>query len=52
MEKSITQQFEEIKEEMCDQYCKYTNQPIPEGKDEDWLFESGSLCENCPLNRL
>ena len=52
MEKSITQQIEEVKEEMCDKYCKYPEMPIPEGKDEDWLFDSDSPCNNCPLNKL
>ena len=49
---TITQQFEEIIEEMCDKYCKYPEMPIPEGKDEGWLCEEGSPCETCPLNKL
>lgn len=49
---TITQQIEEIKEKMCDKYCKYPEQPIPEGKDKDWLFEEGSPCDTCPLNEL
>lgn len=51
--KSITQQIEEICDEICDKYCKYPYEPIPEGKDEDWLTEDPeSPCQNCPLNRL
>lgn len=49
---SITEQIEEIKSEICDKYCKYPNQPIPEGKDEDWLFDDDGPCMNCPLNKL
>jgi hypothetical protein len=49
---SITEQIEKVKEEMCSSYCKYPDQEIPEGKTEDWLFEEGSPCENCPLNKL
>lgn len=49
---SISQQIEQIKEEMCDKYCRYPQDPIPEGKDEDWLFEEDSPCSKCPLDRL
>lgn len=51
-EKTIAQQFEEIASEMCDKYCKYPNMPIPEGKDEDWLYADDGPCNKCPLNRL
>ena len=40
---SIVQQIEQIKEEMCDKYCRYPLEPIPEGKDEDWLFEEDRI---------
>ena len=50
MEKSITEQIEEIKVDICDHYCKH---PLiwdeeAEGKP---LWES-EICENCPLTRL
>ncbi len=50
--KTITDVLESVKEDMCNNYCKYSNGPIPEGKDDNWLFEDGSPCDNCPLNRL
>lgn len=50
---SITEQIEDIKQRMCDKYCIYSHQPIPEGKDEDWLYEDDdSPCSTCPLNEL
>lgn len=43
---------DDYKSIMCDKYCKYPNQPIPEGKTEDWLIEDeDSPCNNCPLNK-
>lgn len=48
----ITEILEEVKEEMCDKYCIYPKQPIPEGKTENGLFEEDSPCNNCPLNQL
>ena len=51
--KTLTEQLEEVKEEMCTNYCKYPNQPIPAGKTEDWLFDDDdSPCNKCPLNKL
>lgn len=50
--KSISDIFEEVKSGVCDKICKYSNGPIPEGKDDNWLFEDGSPCETCPLNLL
>ncbi len=53
MDKTISQQFEDIIQEMCDKYCKWPCEPIPEGKGEDWLIEDPeSPCNSCPLNRL
>ena len=50
---TITEQFEHIKESMCDKYCKYPCMPIPEGKDENWLCEDDdSPCNSCPLSEL
>lgn len=49
MDKSIVEILEEVKKSMCDDYCKYSNM---EHDNDDWLFEDGSPCETCPLNRL
>ncbi len=48
----IIEQLENIKEKMCEDYCKYPLMEIPEGKDENWLWTDGSPCEKCPLNNL
>ncbi len=51
--KSISEQLEAVKSEMCDKYCKWPEQPIPEGKDGDWLIcDDDSPCIKCPLNKL
>ena len=50
-DKKITEILEEVIAEMCDHYCKYPEM-TPEGESEDWLWEEGSPCENCPLNKL
>lgn len=49
MDKTITEILEEVKKSMCDDYCKYPNM---KNDNENWLFEKGSPCETCPLNRL
>ena len=50
---TVAQIMEEVIEEMCDHYCKWPNEPIPEGKSEDWLInDDDSPCNDCPLNRL
>ena len=43
--------LEDIKNEMCDNYCKYPNEYDPEQNDGVDLCDS-DICENCPLNRL
>lgn len=51
--KSVATMLQEIAEDMCNNYCKYPHQHIPDGKDEDWLTEDPeSPCQKCPLNRL
>ena len=42
---TITEIVEEVKCEMCDNYCKYPN----EIKDDEELYD---ICEKCPLGRL
>ena len=46
--KSVTDMIEEVKEQMCNDYCRYTHQSW-EALEEDRILE---ICENCPLNRL
>lgn len=41
---TIPEIVEEVKQEMCDIYCKY-----PDVLEEDVLW---STCEKCPLGRL
>ena len=52
-EKKVTDILEEVIEEMCDKYCHFPSDPIPEGKNEDWLItDENSPCYTCPLNKL
>lgn len=46
--KTVTDILEEIKQEMCDDYCKY---PTLVDDRED-LFADDSPCMKCPLTRL
>lgn len=46
--KTVTDILEEIKQEMCDEYCKY---PTLVDNIED-LFADDSPCMKCPLTRL
>lgn len=50
--KTITKMLEDIAQEMCDGFCKYTAMEPPEGKDENWLMEDDSPCQMCPLQKL
>ena len=49
--KTVSQQIEEAKEEMCNNYCKYPNEYKPEEHDGAELWDS-DICKNCPLTRL
>lgn len=52
-ETSVPKILEHIAEVVCDYYCKYPDQPIPEGMDEDWLINSDeSPCNDCPIRFL
>lgn len=48
--KSITEQIEEIKDDICSHYCKY---PLIWDEEQEGceLCES-DICKECPLNRL
>ena len=50
--KTVEQILEEVREEICDKYCKYPEQTPPEGKDDDWLMDDDSPCLYCPMSRL
>ena len=51
--KTVAQVMEKVVKDMCDRYCKWPNEPIPEGKSEDWLLnDDDSPCNDCTLNRL
>lgn len=49
-EKTVAEIIEDVKTEICMNYCKY---PVTwdEEKEGCQLFES-DICKNCPLNRL
>lgn len=47
---SITQQIEEIIEDICMNYCKYPEQWNEEA--EGYELSESDHCKNCPLNRL
>lgn len=49
LEEIISETFESVKQQMCDDYCRYTN-----GKNADQIEDlwDSEICNNCPLNRL
>ena len=52
-ETSVPEILEHIAGMMCDYYCRFPNEPIPEGKDENWLIEDeDSPCNDCPIRFL
>lgn len=44
--------FERIKEEMCDNYCKYPQEYKADEDDANWDRLLEEKCTNCPLNHL
>ena len=52
--KSISEQFEEIKVEMCDKYCRFPEltKEISNSEEEAYELLIHIYCENCPLSRL
>lgn len=46
----ITDMLEEVKEVMCDKYCKYPEQYKPTETGLDELYEK--YCNVCPMNAL
>ncbi len=47
-DKNVQKIIEEVKGEMCDHYCKYTDESY-KALEQDQVYEK---CETCPLNRL
>ena len=46
----ISRTFEEVKNEICENYCRYPREWNEEEQGMD-LIDS-DICANCPLNRL
>ena len=42
---ALSQVLDDVKEKMCDEYCKYPNE-----YEDNEILEV--ICEKCPLNRL
>lgn len=49
-ETTISEVIEEIKTEMCNNYCKYPY--IWDAEKEGMQLDESAICEDCPLNRL
>ena len=49
-EKTVTDIIREVKDEICDKYCKYPD-TWDEFREGCELAES-EICANCPLDRL
>lgn len=47
---SLTEILEEVRESMCNDYCRYPREWDEEAEGVE-LCES-DICANCPLNRL
>ena len=47
--KSVTTIIEEVQEDMCNYYCRYTNEAKAAIDNQEDLDR---ICGNCPLNRL
>lgn len=48
MEQTATQIIEQVKDDMCNHYCKYTDDSYA-SLEQDEVYEK---CEECPLNRI
>ena len=49
LEDFISRTFEEVKQRMCDDYCRYTA-----GKNDNEIEDlwDSDICNNCPMNDL
>lgn len=45
-EKTVSEIIEEVRSEICDNYCKYMDSVV---SDEEVILKH---CDDCPLNRL
>ena len=50
MTKTITEQIQEIVDDICQHYCKYPD--IWDEEAEGMELAESDHCMNCPLNRL
>lgn len=49
---TATKIIEEVREEMCNKYCKYTSERMVVDTDMEFDKFCETYCEDCPLNRL
>ena len=49
---TICEQLEAMREEICNDYCKYPEMRVPKFLDESWQQQLEVICEKCPLNDL
>jgi hypothetical protein len=49
LEDIISRTFDEVKQSICEDYCRYTS---GKSKEEVDCFWDSEICNNCPLNRL
>lgn len=49
-ERSITQQLQDIVEDVCQNYCKWPD--LWDEEAEGIELMDSDICKNCPLNRL
>lgn len=47
-ELTVTDIFEQIKHEICDDFCKYPGLV----QDQDDIYKENGPCSKCPLNKL
>jgi len=45
-------EIEEIREDMCGNYCMYSNLRVPKFLTEDYQNTLEAICVKCPMNRL
>lgn len=46
---SITEIIDDVRERMCNEYCKY---PYEWDEEKQGELSESEICENCPLNQL
>lgn len=49
LEDIISRTFEDVKQKICDDYCRFT---VGKSNDEIEDLWDSDICNNCPLNRL